>query len=195
MLEDVSLLAASAAEQLGLHRRTTSTPFMGEVAASPFNTLTEAFVMQHVFAGVEGPVEVTTKTAMVFARGCSLELATRGRLLCAYRTRYSLAHVAKVGDAWWVHVRGHTFRWERIEPGSSSADTMVAWCPHAGKVLEVLVKPDQTVKAGEPLMVLEAMKMEHRIVASADGTVRAIHFEPGDQVMQGAALLDIEEIN
>ena len=39
MLEDVSLLAASAAEQLGLHRRTTTTPFMGEVAASPFNTL------------------------------------------------------------------------------------------------------------------------------------------------------------
>jgi 3-methylcrotonyl-CoA carboxylase alpha subunit len=51
------------------------------------------------------------------------------------------------------------------------------------------------VKAGEPLMVLEAMKMEHRIVATADGTVSALHFAAGDQVAQGAALLEIEESN
>ena len=154
--------------------------------------------MQHVFAGVEGPVEVTLAKD---GDGFSLEGArrtghTRTTPFAPTGRRYSSAHVAKVGDAWWVHVRGHTFRWERIEPGSSSAEHdggLVA--PMPGKVLEVLVKPDQTVKAGEPLMVLEAMKMEHRIVASADGTVRAIHFEPGDQVMQGAALLDIEEIN
>lgn len=155
--------------------------------------------MQHVFAGVEGPVEVTlAKDGDGFSlEGARAELATRGRLLLRLPDGgTALAHVAKVGDAWWVHVRGHTFRWERIEPGSSSAEHdggLVA--PMPGKVLEVLVKPDQTVKAGEPLMVLEAMKMEHRIVASADGTVRAVHFEPGDQVMQGAALLDIEEIN
>jgi 3-methylcrotonyl-CoA carboxylase alpha subunit len=64
-----------------------------------------------------------------------------------------------------------------------------------GKVLEVLVNQGQQVKAGEPLMVLEAMKMEHRIVATADGTVSALHFAAGDQVAQGAALLEIEESN
>ena len=41
-------------------------------------------------------------------------------------------------------------------------------------------------------MVLEAMKMEHRIVAAADGTVVAVHYEAGDQVAQGAVLLDLE---
>ena len=41
-------------------------------------------------------------------------------------------------------------------------------------------------------MVLEAMKMEHRIVASSDGTVVRVHFSPGDQVEQGASLLELE---
>ena len=61
-----------------------------------------------------------------------------------------------------------------------------------GKVLEVLVSEGDTVEAGTPLMVLEAMKMEHRIVASADGTVTSIHFAAGDQVAQGAVLLELE---
>ena len=41
-------------------------------------------------------------------------------------------------------------------------------------------------------MVLEAMKMEHRIVASEDGTVTSVHFNAGDRVEQGAHLLDVE---
>ena len=41
-------------------------------------------------------------------------------------------------------------------------------------------------------MVLEAMKMEHRIVAPSDGIVTMIHFADGDQVEQGASLLEIE---
>lgn len=61
-----------------------------------------------------------------------------------------------------------------------------------GKVLEVLVAQGDVVEAGTPLMVLEAMKMEHRIVAAADGTVMAVHYEAGDQVAQGAVLLDLE---
>ena len=62
-----------------------------------------------------------------------------------------------------------------------------------GKVLDVLVKTGQEVQAGTPLMVLEAMKMEHRIVAAKDGVVAAIHFEAGDQVTQGAVLLELNE--
>ena len=61
-----------------------------------------------------------------------------------------------------------------------------------GKVLEVLVSEGDKVAAGAPLMVLEAMKMEHRIVASADGTVIRVHYRAGDQVDQGASLLEVE---
>ena len=90
-------------------------------------------------------------------------------------------------------MNGRTYKWERIEPGSAgNEDEGGLVAPMPGKVLEVLVSEGDTVEAGAPLMVLEAMKMEHRIVASHDGTVTSIHFSAGDQVAQGATLLDLE---
>ncbi|HIC75971.1 MAG TPA: acetyl-CoA carboxylase biotin carboxyl carrier protein subunit, partial [Candidatus Poseidoniales archaeon] len=49
------------------------------------------------------------------------------------------------------------------------------------------------VDEGQPLVVMEAMKMEHRICADVAGTVTAIHFSDGDQVDQGATLVEIEQ--
>lgn len=152
--------------------------------------------MQHTFASSEGPVEVTlTRDGEAFVlEGQTLVEHNRGRLHLTLRDgRTCLAHAAKVGDVWWVHLNGRTYKWERIEPGSSGAEDeggLVA--PMPGKVLEVLVAQGDVVEAGTPLMVLEAMKMEHRIVAAADGTVVAVHYEAGDQVAQGAVLLDLE---
>ena len=152
--------------------------------------------MQHTFASSEGPVEVTlTRDGEAFVlEGQTLVQHNRGRLRLTLRDgRTCLAHAAKVGDVWWIHLNGRTYKWERIEPGSSGAEDeggLVA--PMPGKVLEVLVAQGDVVEAGTPLMVLEAMKMEHRIVAAADGTVVAVHYEAGDQVAQGAVLLDLE---
>ena len=152
--------------------------------------------MQHTFASSEGPVEVTlTRDGEAFVlEGQTLVQHNRGRLHLTLRDgRTCLAHAAKVGDVWWIHLNGRTYKWERIEPGSSGAEDeggLVA--PMPGKVLEVLVAQGDVVQAGTPLMVLEAMKMEHRIVAAADGTVVAVHYEAGDQVAQGAVLLDLE---
>ena len=152
--------------------------------------------MQHTFASSEGPVEVTlTRDGEAFVlEGQTLVQHNRGRLRLTLRDgRTCLAHAAKVGDVWWVHLNGRTYKWERIEPGSSGTEDeggLIA--PMPGKVLEVLVAQGDVVQAGTPLMVLEAMKMEHRIVAAADGTVVAVHYEAGDQVAQGAVLLDLE---
>ncbi len=63
--------------------------------------------------------------------------------------------------------------------------------PMPGRVAAVLVAAGQTVKKGTPLMLLEAMKMEHSITAPMAGTVEAIHFAAGDQVEEGAKLLSI----
>jgi 3-methylcrotonyl-CoA carboxylase alpha subunit len=49
------------------------------------------------------------------------------------------------------------------------------------------------VAKGAPLVVLEAMKMEHTILAPRDGKVRQIHYRPGDPVAEGAELLEFEE--
>jgi len=154
--------------------------------------------MQHRYVGPKEPVEVNlTKQGDAWTHdGHRLELhGERLKITMADGTVH-LAHAAKTGDVWWVHLNGHTFRWERMEPGATSSghDGGLA-APMPGKVLEVLVDVGQSVTAGDALMVLEAMKMEHRIVATSGGVVTAVHFQANDQVAQGVALLSIEESN
>jgi 3-methylcrotonyl-CoA carboxylase alpha subunit len=65
--------------------------------------------------------------------------------------------------------------------------------PMPGKVVALLVEPGSRVDKGTPLLVLEAMKMEHTVSAPATGTVNAFLYAVGDQVKEGAALVDFEE--
>lgn len=64
--------------------------------------------------------------------------------------------------------------------------------PMPGKVLSIAVEAGAEVEAGQLLLVLEAMKMEHSITAPHAGTVTEVFFAAGDQVTEGAALLAIE---
>ena len=64
--------------------------------------------------------------------------------------------------------------------------------PMPGKVIAYLVKAGDAIKTGQPLAVLEAMKMEHTIAAPRDGTVAELLFAPGDQVSEGGELLTLE---
>ena len=64
--------------------------------------------------------------------------------------------------------------------------------PMPGKVLSVAVSDGETVVAGQLLLVLEAMKMEHRITAPADGVVQSLKIAAGDQVANGALLVAFE---
>jgi len=61
--------------------------------------------------------------------------------------------------------------------------------PMPGKVVAVLVAAGAKVSRGQPLMVMEAMKMEHTIAAPADGEVAELLHQVGDQVAEGAALI------
>jgi 3-methylcrotonyl-CoA carboxylase alpha subunit len=63
--------------------------------------------------------------------------------------------------------------------------------PLPGVVAAVVAKVGQAVRAGEVLMVIEAMKMEHSISAPYDGTVKVIHFALGDRVPEGSQLLEL----
>lgn len=64
--------------------------------------------------------------------------------------------------------------------------------PMNGRVVNILVRDGQAVKKDETLLVMEAMKMEHRIRAHADGTVTALRAGNGDLVNEGQQLLDFE---
>jgi 3-methylcrotonyl-CoA carboxylase alpha subunit len=61
-----------------------------------------------------------------------------------------------------------------------------------GKVVSFAVKAGDVVKKGQPLAIMDAMKMEHTIAAPADGVVAELLFAPGDQVTEGAELLRLE---
>lgn len=63
--------------------------------------------------------------------------------------------------------------------------------PLPGVIIEVSVKEGQAVKMGQKVAVLEAMKMENEIAATADGTVTAIHVTKGDSVLEGAPIVTI----
>jgi acetyl-CoA carboxylase carboxyltransferase component len=60
--------------------------------------------------------------------------------------------------------------------------------PFAGTVVALARKPEETVKSGTALVVLEAMKMEHEVIADADGVVRRIAVSVGDNVEEGQLL-------
>lgn len=65
--------------------------------------------------------------------------------------------------------------------------------PMPGKVLSVAVKPGDTVKKGQTLVVLEAMKMEHTLTAPRDGVVETVNATAGAQVSDAAALVVLSE--
>jgi biotin carboxyl carrier protein len=64
--------------------------------------------------------------------------------------------------------------------------------PMPGRVVKVLVKEGDAVLAGQPLVVVEAMKMENELGAERDGVVKKIFVSPGATVEGGARLLEVE---
>ena len=94
--------------------------------------------------------------------------------------------VAASGDDWWVQTSSGAIRVTARpllpEPRRTAEAGGSLRAPLPGRVLAVLVEVGQTVGEGQPLVKLEAMKMEHTIRAGAGGVVEAIYFAAGDQV-------------
>ena len=79
----------------------------------------------------------------------------------------------------------------RLEEFTATAAQGGLTTPLPGVVAAVVAKEGQEVKAGDILMVIEAMKMEHSIRAPRDGVVKTIHFAPGSRVPEGSELLEL----
>ena len=105
------------------------------------------------------------------------------------------ARAVHVGQDWHVCAGGvrAVLRLEDglpVDEDESAPGSLAA--PMPGKVIALLVEAGARVEKGAPLLILEAMKMEHTISAPADGVVKAIHFAAGEQVPEGAELLTLE---
>ena len=106
------------------------------------------------------------------------------------------AQVVRLGDERHVFCGGQEHRLRLVDPlahaGEEPRQGGHLTAPMSGVIVAVLVKAGDAVARGAPLLILEAMKMEHTIVAPAAGTVGAIHYRQGDQVPEGADLIDVE---
>ena len=75
-------------------------------------------------------------------------------------------------------------------PNSAAGGTKVA-TPLPGTILDVFVNVGDQVKAGQRVVLLEAMKMENNIEADTDGTVTSVNVRKGDSVLEGDTLIVI----
>jgi 3-methylcrotonyl-CoA carboxylase alpha subunit len=110
----------------------------------------------------------------------------------------AIVHVARDEDGCWVHVNGRVHRVEvsragvpaRRKTATGGREHALA-APMPATVLSVVAEVGQTVRAGDTVMMLEAMKMELPVRAPRDGIVTAIHCRPGELVQPGVILADI----
>ncbi|MEH6527483.1 MAG: acetyl/propionyl/methylcrotonyl-CoA carboxylase subunit alpha [Sneathiella sp.] len=79
-----------------------------------------------------------------------------------------------------------------FENTGSEVGAGVVTAPMPGKVIQLFTESGAAVAKGDPLIVMEAMKMEHTLVAAADGVITDIFHEIGDQVDEGTLLISIE---
>jgi acetyl/propionyl-CoA carboxylase alpha subunit len=102
--------------------------------------------------------------------------------------------VARDGDVRWVHDGARIHRLElapRRPARAAAAAPGRASAPTPGRVVKLAVAVGDAVAIGDPLVVIEAMKMEQTVRAAEAGTVAALHVEPGQAIAAGAALVTI----
>lgn len=111
------------------------------------------------------------------------------------------------GKAYEVEVPGHVAAAPKVQhikpaaPAAAAAPVAAAprkaaaagaiSAPLPGTITSINVKVGDQVKAGQTVLVMEAMKMANNITAEADGTVKAVLVQQGDQVQSGDALIEI----
>lgn len=118
--------------------------------------------------------------------GVALEVAVDGRARRAY--------VVRSGDRLLVSVDGRSVIFSLGEParrGPSGGGAAVVVAPMPGTVIRLLVAEGDAVAPGQPLVVLEAMKMETTLRAEVGGTVAAVHAATGAMVEGGSVLVEI----
>jgi len=140
-----------------------------------------------------GSYRLTVGGRSVLANGTASE---GSKLHAQFGDRRLHAVVVVAGERRQVFFEGHSWPVTLIDTlhvGGEGEDVEGGLrAPMPGKVVTLVAPIGATVEKGTPLLVLEAMKMEHTITAPRKGIVRAFHVAAGDQVSDGAELVDFE---
>lgn len=137
--------------------------------------------------------QITIQGQTTLARGKKLD---GDRFAVELDDRRLMASVVAVDEKRSIFLNGSTYSLLRddplhlVEAGGTQGGGLTA--PMPGKVVALLAQPGQKVEKGAPLLILEAMKMEHTITAPAAGIVKTFCYAAGEQVADGAALLEFE---
>ncbi len=171
----------------GLFTRRFAFEFQGQSCGATLAYLHDGGLRLTVGEGADAASGLLTFARAAHGSGWALDLAFAGE-----RTR---ATVYMQGERAHVFLpRGATQIVEidlLAHAGDTAAEGGRLTAPMPGKVVSFAVKAGDAVKKGQPLAVMEAMKMEHTIAAPADGTVAELLYVPGDQVAEGAELLKL----
>ncbi len=105
--------------------------------------------------------------------------------------------ISRAGDMAWANTTMGQSAWRELSRFPTHDPTVAAGGPTApvpGTVVGVLVSAGDVVEPGDPLVLIEAMKMEHRIPAPARARVASVRVAEGDQVDTGDLLVELEEV-
>ena len=209
-LSERVLIAAALHETLALEARRTAQATASRDAHSPWHAVdpwwpnSDAHAITLTFADASERVDVEVRVASNGYRIAFRGHEREARVLCRGRRlaivagdREVSASVVAIGDERHVFVGGERRRLSLIDPLAHAGEETVhgghLTAPMSGTVVAVMVKSGDRVAKGAPLIVLEAMKMEHTIVAPSDGVVNVVNFRIGDRVGEGADLVDVED--
>ncbi len=188
----VALIAAALARS-GLHD-----PQSAHWRNNPFRPVRECFRHgDRQFAILLTPHSAGAFTAQLDEQTLAgqVEPVGDGDLILTLEGRRQSVTTISGGDVWWVHTDGHAWALTWVSPLPEGRRSLAAegslHAPMPGQVRAVFVEIGQRVAKGETLLILEAMKMEHRIKAPYDGQVSALHYQVGQSVQADAVLLEL----
>ncbi len=165
---------------LGTTARIFAFEFRGEAQTATLRYLHDGTLMLDV-DGASGPL--------------TIDALPEGRIRLAFSGERHTLDVYERQSVAHVFGRKGATRIAAIDRLAHAGDTQAEGgrltAPMPGKVVSFSVKAGDKVTRGQPLAVMEAMKMEHTIAAPADGTVEELLYAPGDQVTEGSELLRI----
>jgi pyruvate carboxylase subunit B len=167
--------------------------------------------VKYFVAAAGRTVEVTVDGARILLDGQEVEAhltlipGTPLRHLLLGHESFTLAVEPGERGVWRLGFQGSSHRFEVVDERTRHIRSLTAQegnkasggelrAPMPGLVLRIQVEPGQVVAAGQPVVALEAMKMENELRATEAGRVRAIAVEPGQAVEKGAILVQFDPL-